>query len=315
MLPVLFSLGGVSISSYGVSLGLAFISAIYICWKLARLYEISEERILDLGILTFFGSLIGARAYFILTHLAVFDNFNKVLLISRYPGLSLWGGFIGGVLALWFFSTRAKLNFWQLADFAAVSLLLALFFGDIGCFFGGCAYGIPSNLPIATSVVGVIGKRLPTTLLEAVLLLIVFSYIWKQAIRYHFHGKIVAVSFIFLGIIKFITEFFRGDSLYITGTSISQGYLWSLALAICGITVYYKRSKRSFFADCSYLVNLPSSPKKRKQLLLRIRKNWYNFAVDLRIKSASFFQRGKSLPKTLKRRLNVKSTPKNFNQS
>jgi len=293
-------------------LGLAFLAAIYVCWKMARLYEIDEERILDLGILAFFGGMIGARLYFVLTHLALFDNLQKIVLISRYPGLSLWGGLTGGILALWFFSSRSKLNFWQLADFAAAGLLLALSLGDLGCLLGGCYYGQVSGSFLATSVAGVIGKRFPLAALESLTLLLAYFWVGKQVVRYHFAGKIIAVVLLILGSVKFIFEFFRGDAIYLASIGISEGHLWSIGSLAVGLAIFYNRSKRSFFDDSAALVNLPFSPKKRKAVLLYLRKNWYNFVVDWRIKGAKLGEFLKLAPKNLKRRLNVKSTPKNL---
>lgn len=315
MWPVIFSVGSLSISSFGIFLGLAFLAAVYTSWKLARLYEIDEERILDLAILTFFGGMISSRLFFVLTHLSIFDDPSKIILISRYPGLSFWGGLAGGLLTLRFFASRSKLNFWQLADFAAAGLFLALSLGDVGCLLGGCFYGQVSNSFLATGVVGVIGKRFPLAIFEALVFLGAYFWIWKQVIRYHFPGKILAVMLISLGIVKFIFEFFRGDALYLLNTGLTQGHLWAASSLIFGMYVFYSHSKRSFFTDASNLIHLPFSSKKRKNLLLYLRKNWYNFVVDWKIKGTRLGQFLKLAPKNLKRRLNVKSTPKNLSQS
>lgn len=315
MFPVIFSVGSVSISSFGIFLGLGFLAAVYTTWKLARFYEIDEEKILDLAILTFFGGMIGARVYFVLTHLSLFDNLQKIILISRYPGLSLWGGFLGGALALWFFSSRSKMNFWQLADFASVGLLLALVLGDIGCLLGGCFYGQPSGSFLATPVVGVIGKRFPIAVLESLVLLLAYLWAHKQAKRYHFKGKILSQVLLVLGIVKFIFEFFRGDATYLFSSGVSQGHLWSVGVFAAGLTIFYRCGKRSFLNDASSLVNLPFSVKRRKVVLLHLRKNCYNFVVDWKLRGKGFGDFLKLAPKNLKRRLNVKSTPKNLNQN
>lgn len=301
MHPTLFSLGPIAISSFGFFLALAFLSATFIAWRLAKTYDLNEEKVLDIAMFTFFGGLIGARLYFVLFNWEIFSSFEKAFLINRYPGLSIWGGILGGVLTLWFFCKRAKLNIWQIADFAAVSFLLSLVFGNLGCFLGGCNFGAASNSPLAVSVVGLMGKRLPIPLFEGILSLIAFTYLWKQVVRFHFFGKILSLSLIFLGFIKLISELNRGNNQYIP-------YL----LLILGIFIFYYRSKKSFMADLNFLTSLPKSEKRRQLVLSKLRKNWYNYQIHLRVKLGKTKHNLGSLPKIIKRRLNVKSTPKNI---
>lgn len=313
MFPVLLTLGPLTVSSFGLFLALAFLASVFVSWRVAKVYDISEEKIFDLAIITFLGGIIGARIYFVAFNWSFFSDLEKVVLINRYPGLSFWGGLVGGAFVLWFFAKKFKLDFWQIVDFAAVGFLAGLILGDIGCFLGGCSYGAVSTLPIATPVVGLIGKRLPVALFEAVLIGVTFAYLWGQVIKFHFAGKVVALSLIFLGVIKFITEFFRGDSyMIVPSLGISFGTIWSILVVALGIFIFYRQSKRSIWVDLKNLPGLFSSPKRRKILLSSFGKCWYNFKTAWKVKivkTGSFYR---SWPKKLKRRLNVKSTPTNF---
>lgn len=291
-------------------MALGFLAAMFTVWRLAKAYDVNEEKTLDLILLTFLGGLIGARAYFVLfnSH-SFFDSFQKIVLINRYPGLSFWGGLIGGIITLSFFTKRAKLNFWQMADFGATGLLIGLAIGDIGCFLGGCGYGVLSSAPFAAPVVGLVGKRFPISLLEGIFLLVAFLYVEGRVVRFHFAGSIVSLSLIILGIAKFVTEFARGDSKYIQGLGISYGHILALALTAFGVVIFYTQSKRGLLSDLRALPDLFQSAKKRKELSLHLKKDLYNRKIDWKIrlgKMGSFFS---SLPKFLQRRLNVKSTP------
>lgn len=297
MHPNLFVFGPIVISSFGFFLAAAFLLATFISWRLAKTYDLNEEKILDIAILTFFAGLIGARLYFILSHWQIFRSWEKIFLINLYPGLSLWGGFLGGALALWYFSKRAKLQFWQVADFAAVSIALGLSLANIGCFLGGCNFGVVSSSPLAVSVVGLAGKRFPLPLFEGLLTLMLFFYLFKQVVRFHFAGKILAVFLIILGWVKFLESFFQEYTKYEN--------LWSLLLIFLGFWVFYKQSKRSIILDLRFIGQLFVSAKKRQLLLYQLKKSWYNYQVSWKISLAK-------LPKILKRRLNVKSTPKNI---
>ena len=279
MFPVLFSVGKFNVSSFGFFLGLAFLFGVFLVWRLARAWDLDEEKILDLALMSFLGGLIGARLYFGIENFQSFAaNPLNLLLVNKYPGFSFWGAFLGGWLSLYFFSKRKRMDFWLIADLASVGFLGSLIFADIGCFFGGCSIGVVSSF-LAVPMVGVIGKRFPVQILEAILLAFALKKVWSQAIHFHFRGKIVIMTLIYLGLIKFFTESLKANH--------SGGYIFSLILVILGITIFYRLSegKRTLFSDLStlgsFLVGLLTDSKVRKMLMQTLSKNWYNQKVAL----------------------------------
>lgn len=304
MLPILFSIGIIPVSSFGLFLALGFLAAVFVSWRLARAYDLDESKILDLGLLIFFGGLIFARVYFVLLNLNYFTSLSRIFLINLYPGLSLWGSLIGGIIVIKILTAKSKLNFWQIMDIASIGLMLGLVFGGIGCFLGGCGYGIVSSSPIAISVVGLIGKRLPVSILEAPIYLFFFIWLWKTATRFHFNGKVLSIALMLLGLEKFLAEYFR--------VSIWQEQVIPLILFILGLVIYYKRSKRVFTTDVASVIQTFVSAKKRDLLLQRLNKYCYNSKIDWRfrldkIKTSIFI-----LPRKIKKGLHVKSTPRNY---
>lgn len=313
MKPILFTVGSLSITSFGFFLAISFLASIFIIWKLAKIYDINEEKVLDLALVSFVGGLLGARVFFILLNLEIFDTIEKIFLINRYPGLSFWGGLIGGTLTLRIFLKRTKLNFWQILDFASIGALLGIILGNIGCFLGGCGYGAVSDSLLALPVVGLVGKRFPVSLIESVLLFLAFIFLWKQVTRFHFTGKIISLFLILVGTIKYWAEFFRGNIKIIESLGgLSLSHFLSLLLVLMGTVIFYKRSKRSWIKDLKFIFNLPFSPKSRNALLLYLKKSCYNQKVNLKLRVERISQLLKDSPKVLKRRFNVKSTPTNL---
>lgn len=304
MLPILFSVGSVPVSSFGFFLALGFLAAMFVSWRLAKAYDLDEGKILDLGLLTFFGGLIFARAYFVFLNINYFNKFFDIFLINLYPGLSIWGAIIGGAIFLKLLSARAKLNFWQIADIASVGLIVGLVFGSGGCLLGGCGFGGISSSPIAVSVAGLIGKRFPVPIFEGFVFLIFYLWLWKQSTRFHFNGKIVATALTFLGIEKFLVGGFRGVGW--------NEQIAPLVLFFIGIVIYYNRSKRSFSEDLSSAIQAFVSAKKRSLLLQRFVRYCYNTKIGWKIKLNKTINNLQLLPVKLKRKLNVKSTPRNY---
>ncbi len=295
MFPVLFSIFNIPVSSFGILVTIGFLFGIFLIWRLSRAWDLDEEKILDLTLLTFAGGLLGARLYFFMQHPGVFQgNLLKVLLIHKYPGFSFWGAILGGWLSLFFISRLKKMDFAQIGDIASVGFLGSLIFADLGCFLGGCSVGVKSNMFLAVKMVGLVGNRFPVQLLEGLLFLIVLLKIWSAATHFHTRGKILSLSLIYIGLIKFLMEPLR--------QSHDEGYILSLALLILGVTFLYKVTKRNPVNDFQnffkYLGELVTEAEVRKTALIQVKKSWYN-------KKTALFWKLRNLKKSL-RRANVK---------
>lgn len=298
MLPVLFSIGNVSVSSFGVFLALAFLFGVFLIWRLSRAWDLPEERILDLTLLSFAGGLLGARIFFVAEHWQFFSSLDKILLINKYPGLSFWGGFLGGWLALYFFSRKLKMDFAAIADIAMVGFLGGLILGNIGCFLGGCGVGVASNLFFAVPMVGVIGKRFPVQALEAIALSVALARIWTSATRFHPRGLIVSQCLIYIGAVKLLTEPLK---------DATNGFLFPLTLIVLGIHIYYRiySGKRTLLSDIKsflkFILSFLNDAKTRNLTLQQIKKSWYNQKIAVLWKL-------RTLSKIL-RRMRVKIAP------
>lgn len=300
MVPVLFTIFNYPVSSFGVFLILGFLVGIFLIWRLSRAWDLDEEKILDLTLLTFLGGLFGARIYFVLEHVSIFaTNLTRIILINKFPGFSFWGGFLGGWLTLFFLAKNKKEDFWMLSDIAVVGFLGSLIFSDIGCFLGGCNVGVKTDLFLSIPMVGLVGRRFPVQILEALLFSGVLSNIWSQAIRFHPRGKIVSLSLIYIGIIKFFIEPLKQNH--------DEGKFLSLVLFFLGVTIYYRVMRRNLILD---IKNLGLSFSKiiinstfRKLAFDRFRKYWYN-------QTTLFFWNIKNFKKII-RRFNVRFSFKN----
>ncbi|MBI3486345.1 prolipoprotein diacylglyceryl transferase [Candidatus Daviesbacteria bacterium] len=304
MYPILFKIGSLSISSFGLFLSLGLLFGTFIIWRLSKVYDLDPEKTLDLIFLTFFGGIIGGRLYYVLFHLSEFKNLTRIFLINRYPGLSFWGGFFIGFLILNYLTKRQKLNFWLVADLAAVGFFAGLSLGSLGCLLGSCQYGVTSNLPFAVTQIGVIGGRLPVQFGYFILFLLALIFLWRMCLRFHFTGKVASVALILLGLIKFPLDFYRGDEPKVLG-NFNEGHFFAVFSALLGIVIYYRQSKKSFITDLKFLAYFFINSKVRNTTLSKFNKTWYNLKVNFRISYLNF-------KKQLFKKLNVKSNPNQF---
>lgn len=294
MFPVLFSIGTLSVSSYGVFLALGILFGIFLVWRLCRAWELDEEKILDLTVLTFLGGLLGARVYFVILNLEYFlSSPLNLILINKVPGLSFWGGILGGWLTLYFAARRFKMDFWQLADIALVGVIGGLILSSLGCFFGGCNIGVPTSAFFGVTMVGSLGKRWPVQIIESLILSVSLVKIWSSATHFHQRGKIASLGFIYIGIIKLMLDPFKLDH---------SGRIFSVIFVLLGLTIYYKVTNQNPITHLKifgkFLVKFIVEEEVRKKVVQTVYKSWYNQKTNIGWKLRNL--------KKLLRRSNVK---------
>lgn len=304
MYPILLSIGNFSVSSFGLFLILGLLVASFYIWRVIRVYDFDEEKTIDLILWVGVFTLIISRLYYIALNPTHFNVFFKIVLLNRYTGLSFWGGLIGAFIALRFFAARLKVNFWQVADYAMMGGFMVMAFGSIGCLLGSCSYGLVANNWMGVTQVGVLGKRFPIQIFDFLFSIIVFWYLFRKILRFHFNGQIFAIGLILLGLERLFTQPFRGfsQSLFL---DIHDGYLWGTLILIYGILIYYRQSKKSFRADLNFIVRNFTQSNTREKTLTRISRSWFNLVVRSRLALAKY-------KRLFVKYLNVKNNPKEF---
>lgn len=278
MYPVLFSINKFPVSSYGVFLALGFIVGLFLIWRLARAWDMDEEKILDLTLLTFLGGFAGARIFFVISNLTYFFQHPiAIILFYKMPGFALAGGLLGGFLTLYITARKKKMDFLQAADFAAVGFVAGSIFESLGCFLAACEIGRPSNIFFAVEMAGYVGKRFPVQALQALFLTATLHSLWRKSIHFHPKGKILALSLIYLGGIKLFTQIFKDSQ--------SQDLIFSLLLIILGIKILYKATNRKITVDLKDLIlfsrNFLTDSLTRQKSLDKLSKIWYNRKTTL----------------------------------
>jgi len=168
MLPVLLDLKFIKIYTFGIFSVLAFFWASFLLWKLTRLTSYSEEDIFDGLFWILGGGFLTARLFYVIFNFKDFGfNFLKFILINGYPGLSIYGAILGGLLTAFLFFSSKKIKFMEVIDYFIPPLFLALGFGKLGSFFSGAEVGTKTKFFLAVKYVGFDGLRHLTPFYEA----------------------------------------------------------------------------------------------------------------------------------------------------
>ena len=137
---------GIPIHTYGVMIGLGFITATtVISWIAIREWPGKEglERsvqMYDLAFYCFVGGIIGSRVLFVIVNWKDYAA-DPAKIFSLGGGLVFYGGLIGATIGSIIFARRNGIEFLRLADLAIPTVSLGQAFGRLGCFSAGCCWG------------------------------------------------------------------------------------------------------------------------------------------------------------------------------
>lgn len=220
---------------------------------LSRIKKIALFDLLCSGVYVMFGGFIGAKLLFIAVSLPTIIEMEISLISLLYGGFVFYGGMIGGGLALLIYSKRYSEGY-ELFDIYAVSLPLGHALGRVGCFLAGCCYGIPYDgkfSHVYTESVGLtpLGvPLLPIQLIEAAGLVVLFFVLLTIYLVLGKNQRYLCVRIYLLSysVMRFILEFFRGDtergSVWIFSTAQIISVI--IFLGVIGYYVYTRAKRR-----------------------------------------------------------------------
>ena len=253
MYPELFSLGPVTVYTYGVLLAASYLLGLRLAMWRAKRWGLDANRVLDLGIYIIIAALVGAKLLLLIVDYDQFTSTGELLSLARSGGV-FYGGLILAVLVAFWYIARHNLPFWRTCDVFAPAIALGHVTGRLGCLAAGCCYGRPTDAwwgitftnPLAASNVGTpLGIPLhPTQLYEAgAELLILIALLATERRGRYFSGRTFWAYMFLYAISRYIIEIYRGDPRgEVLGFSTSQFISLVLAPLSLGMLIYLSRT-------------------------------------------------------------------------
>lgn len=158
-----------------------------------------------------------------------------------FGGQVFYGGLIGGAIIGYIYLRIKKYDIPLYTDLMGFTIPLFHGFARIGCFFGGCCYGIESSFGFIThtnhlvpTINGV--RRFPVQLLEALCCFILFAVILYLYRKGKLKGRLLFTYLILYGVVRFFDEFLRGDEYRGFVGVLSTSQFISILIEIFAIT-------------------------------------------------------------------------------
>lgn len=257
MRPVLFSILGLDIQTYGLSKALA---ALVAAWLLGRAFAARGLPRDSAHSLVFWATVWGfvaAKGYFLLGQ---FPDITAHHLGGM--GFTWYGGLIGGTVAAIVVARRHRLPLPTVAGAMAAPLSVAYAIGRLGCLVSGDGtYGKPTDLPWGmTFPEGVVATDVPvhpTPLYEAIGALIIAVVLWRLGRRTD-PLRVFAAYLVLSGAARLLVEMLRTNE--VTALGLTQPQLWSLVSIVVGVALgVWRRPRPAEPAEPADVVDTPAT--------------------------------------------------------
>jgi phosphatidylglycerol:prolipoprotein diacylglycerol transferase len=200
--------------------------------------DLAPHERLGVGLGAFCGAMLGAKLPFVLADWQAFLAGTAWFADGKTILLGLAGGYLGVEIAKWCLDIQTRTG-----DTFAVPVAVSIAIGRVGCFFGGCCFGTPTDLPW-----GVVFPhadacpRHPTQLYEAAFHAMAALLLAGALSRGLWRGHLIKVYIIGYAIIyRFFSEFLRPEARFVGDLT---AYQWASVVLALGFLWLWRHDER-----------------------------------------------------------------------
>ncbi len=226
MHPILISIGGFKVASYGVLVASGYMLGIlWLKSQIRWMPDMNEDRFWTLVYAVFFGAIAGGKILYVLVSWDQFASDPWTIVTDFRYGFVFFGGLIGALLMGLWAKWKLRIRFLETSDFFGIALPLGHAVGRLGCLMAGCCYGRPTDVPWAVRLGGPGSSTPPemwgvpvhpTQLYESVADLAIALFLMRFALprakkKQLVPGTVFFAYVLLYSIERFFNEFYRGD--------------------------------------------------------------------------------------------------------
>ena len=228
--PIIFSIGHFMVRWYGLIVLTAIVTGVWFTAHEAARKGFNKNDIYDGALWVVGGGLIGARLFHVLDHWPHEYTMNPVRALYIWEGgLAIWGGVVGGLIAVTVLAWRRGWRFPRLLDATAPGLVLAQAIGRVACIITGDAMGKPTTGPFGfaytspNAMVPQLGVYYtPMPVYEIVVNLVIFAVLWRLRKRHWPDGLLFLIYLTLYSTERFLLAFTSSYQIIAFGLTQSQ---------------------------------------------------------------------------------------------
>lgn len=230
-----FYIQTIRIPAYGLLVLMGTVVCCYIALWITKKKEYQISEVMILGIVGVIGAILGAKLLALFTILLREGKSHLSWNTSSEAGYSYYGGLFGFFTFCFMYIKLKKIEYEEYAKSYIFLLPLLHCFWKVGCFMGGCCFGIPYMGPgkviFPENVNALSGTCVfPVQLLESIVsfLIAVIIIVLEKKDKLYWP---VSTYLIMYGATRFAIEFLR----YHYGTKIEISYICSIISVVVGL--------------------------------------------------------------------------------
>jgi phosphatidylglycerol:prolipoprotein diacylglycerol transferase len=164
-------------------------------------------------------------------------------------GMSFHGGLIGVMVSMLVYANRKGFTFFQVTDWIAPQVPIALFLGRVANFINAELFGRPTDVPwgmvFPTDPLGLVRhpSQIYEALLEGIMLFIFLNFLIKKTEKVGRHSGYFLIGY---GVARSISEIFRTPDTvwgndFLLFSFLTQGQLLSVPMIILGVFILSRK--------------------------------------------------------------------------
>ena len=252
MFPNLFSVGPLTMHTYGLMAALGVAAAITVTILSAKKEGFTTDQVMDMGFIMILSAIIGARLLYVLIKLPYYIKNPLEIFELWHGGLVFSGGVIAVIISMAFYLKRHNISFWKTGDLWAPGVAIGQAIGRIGCFMAGCCYGKPTHCILGVTFTNPdsLAPRgvpiHPTQLYSSAAGFIIFVILIILKSKKRFNGQVILWFFILHSTARLAIERFRGDYRgMLPGTNMTVTQFIALMTLVTAVILLFVKKHQS----------------------------------------------------------------------